>query len=171
MKKRIIALMLAVSAILASFTSCGDDGYIEYKNDDIGLAYTIFDDMEEPFVSPNLITSQNDDGSIIFVINWFKNSALEPVLGVNFSVAAYVNHAINDLGIADATDVKFNRDGTRATFEISTAKTEAEIPQYLFHLILKGAENIYVIQFGCLESDREIYEAEFKNLATKIYTY
>ena len=171
MKKRIIALMLAALAMLSTLTSCGDDGYIEYYNDDIGLAYTIFDDMEEPFVSPNLITSQNDDGSIIFVINWFKNSALEPLLGVNFSVAAYVNHEINRHGIADATDVKFNRDGTRATFEISTAQTEAEIPQYLFNLILKGAENIYVVQFGCLESDREIYEAEFKNLATKIYTY
>ena len=170
--KKIIALLLAIAAIILTMTSCGNDGYVEYKNDDIGLSYTIFDDMEEPFVSPNKITTQNDEGTVFFVINWFENSTLESVIGQkNFSVSAYVNFAINDLGIVDATDVKFNREGTRATFEISTAQTEDEIPQYLFNLILKGAENIYVIQFGCLESDREIYEAEFKDLATKIYTY
>ena len=171
MKKRIIALLLAVATILATLTSCDEEGYIEYKNDEIGLAFTIFDDMEEPFSSPNKLSSQNDEGTVLFFVNWFSNSSLESVIGKNFSVAAYVNFAINDLGISEATDVRFNKEGTRATFEISTAKTETEIPQYLYHLILKGEENLYVIQFICLDSDRETYESEFKNLATKIYTY
>ena len=169
--KKILSAILALAAILTSLTSCDDDGYVEYVNEEIGIAYTIYADMEEPFVSRNTITTQNEDGSILFVINWFEVASLEKTLGVGFTIADYVYDAINDLGIADATDVRFNREGTRASFEISTAQTEEEIPQYLFHLIVKGSEYLYVIQYGCSEGDRELYESEFKQLATKIYTF
>lgn len=164
-----MALMLVLAAIL-TMASCGD-GYVEYKNDKIGLAFTLPDDMEEPYESRNKLTSQNKDETVLFVVNWFTIEALEYKLGENFSIAAYVNFAIYDLGIADAAEVVYNNDGTRAVFDISTAENEAQVPQYLYHLILKGETHLYVVQFICSEDDRQTYEAEFRTLAAKVYSY
>lgn len=164
-----MAIMLVLAAIL-TMASCSDD-YVEYKNDNIGLAYTLPADMEKPFEASSNITSQNRDESMLFVASWFSISSLESILGSNFSIAAYVNYTVNDLGIADSTSVKYNAEGTRAVFDISTAENETQIPQYLYHIILKGEKYLYVVQFICLETDRQIFEEQFKELGAKVYSY
>ncbi len=161
-------LLIALSLVLIS---CGDE-YIEHKNDEIGLAFSLPEDMEIfPYGEKNVITYRDKEGLFSFVINHYEISALEKIYGKDFTIKAYVSQAISELGIDEVAAPVYSNDGIRAVFEVTTGEDESITPQYLYHLIIKGEKKLYVVQFICSANDVNYYTPIFIELSKRVYAY
>ncbi len=177
MKLKSIISALLIAALALSLVGCGSPvgKTVEHKNDEIGLAYTLPESMKYyPYGSAaNEYIYRNTAGNSVCIITYHKDTALSGIAALegDLSLENYVEYALEDIGITGQVQVVYNSAKTRASFEVATAESENEEPQYSYNLIIRGDEGIYIVQMLCLADDSAVYSEEYKQLAKKIYTY
>lgn len=158
MKKRYFALVLLLCLTLTVFSGCFTGKDKEFSK--AGMTITLTD----RFAEKNLASQTAYYESL---------SAIVTVLKEEFSlVAGFENYTLNQYTAAVLTQNKLqstiNKPEGKSYYSFSYEKTVNGKDFYYFATTFKASDAFWLIQFACVTSDKDKYQADFEKWADSV---